>query len=168
MTPALLRRGDLRLVAPPEHETAAPRLDLGLGLGLALAVDRTEGRAGSFFEFALVHPCTQLATSADGVVPGGLAGTPFAVVVQTDLRGVAWVHGQALKRVGHLTEQTLATISGLVESGCQGSPEGIRVGVLLAGPCDRRWPFKVDEGTALDRLTSDCTRELLAATPGPR
>jgi hypothetical protein len=114
-----------------------------------------------FIEIALVHPYTELATSMDGVVPGALAGTPFDVVVQTDLRGVVWTPVQVSRLVGELSSATLEAVSTLVEIGQPGPMAGVRIGVPLAGPTDRRWSFKEAEGRALDLLTSDCAGEVI-------
>jgi hypothetical protein len=82
-------------------------------------------------------------------------------VIQTDLRGVVWTPVQASRLVGHLSDETLETISDLVETGHPESPSGIRIGTPLGGNHDRRWPFKASEGKALDLLTSDCSGEVI-------
>lgn len=146
-----IRRGDIRLIKPP-YELAGERR-----LGLVLSVDTTL----QFIEIALVHPYRELATATDGIVPGALAGTPYDLVVQTDLRGVVWTAVQVSQLAGQLDGETLETISDLVESGRPESTTGIRIGTPLGGPADRRWPFKAAEGQALDLLTSDCSGELL-------
>ena len=146
-----IRRGDLRLIAPPYDATGEARL------GLVLNVDTTL----QFIEVALVHPYPDLATSMDGVVPGALADTPFDVVVQTDLRGVVWTLVQVSRLVGQISAETLEAISDLVETGQPESIGGVRIGTPLAGPQDRRWSFKASEGQALDALTSDCSGEVI-------
>lgn len=150
-----VRRGDLRIIAPPGGTMQGSRV------GLVLSVDPTR----RFLEIALVHPYSELATAADGVVPGGLAGTPYDVVVQTDLRGVVWTPLQVSRLIGQLSDETLEVVSDLVESGRPESPAGIRIGTRLAGDQDRRWSFKVAEGEALDLLTSDCCSELIDGPP---
>lgn len=149
--PRTIRRGDLRLIAPPYDATGEARL------GLVLNVDTTL----QFIEVALVHPYPDLATSMDGVVPGALAGTPFDVVVQTDLRGVVWTPVQVSRLVGQVSAETVQAISDLVETGLPESIGGVRIGTPLAGPQDRRWSFKASEGQALDALTSDCSGEVI-------
>jgi hypothetical protein len=114
-----------------------------------------------FIEIALVHPYLELATSMDGVVPGVLAGTPYDIVVQTDLRGVVWTPVQVSQLVGKLSAESLEVISDLVETGQPGSTTGIRIGFPLAGANDRRWSFKAAEGEALDLLTYDCSGEVI-------
>lgn len=152
LTPSrAVRRGDLRLIVPPYDTTGESRL------GLVLNVDATL----QFVEIALVHPYPELATSMDGVVPGALACTPYAIVVQTDLRGVVWTPVQVSRLVGKLSDESLEAISGLVETGDPESPSGIRIGTRLGGNHDRRWTFKGAEGKALDLLTSDCSGEVI-------
>jgi hypothetical protein len=114
-----------------------------------------------FVEIALVHPYPELATSMDGIVPGALAGTPYDVVVQTDLRGVVWTAVQVSRLVGELSSETIEAISDLIEAGRTESTTGIRTGVRLAGSKDRRWGFKAAEGRALDLLTADCAGEVM-------
>ena len=146
-----IRRGDLRLIAPPFNATGEARLGIVLNLDTRL----------QFIEVALVHPYPELATSMDGVVPGALAGTPFDIVIQTDLRGVVWTPVQVSRLVGEVPLETLDAISHLVETG-QSEPRGsVRIGIPLAGPHDRRWSFKAAEGRALDLLTSDCAGEVI-------
>ncbi len=146
-----VQRGDLRLIKPPYDAAGESRL------GLVLNVDATL----QFIEIALVHPYPELATAVDGVVPGALAGTPYDVVIQTDLRGVVWTPVQVTRLVGRLSPETLEEISDRVETGVPGSTSGVRVGIPLSGSLDRRWSFKAAEGEALDLLTSDCTREVI-------
>lgn len=146
-----LRRGDIRLIVPPYDEAGETRL------GLVLNVDAKL----QFIEVALAHTYPELATSMDGVVSGALAGTPFDVVVQTDLRGVVWTPVQVSQLVGKLSSETLEAISDLVESRRPASTAGVRIGIPLSGPHDRRWSFKAAEGKALDLLTSDCTGEVI-------
>ena len=146
-----IRRGDLRLIAPTHDATGEARL------GLVLNVDTRL----QFTEVALVHPYPELATSMDGVVPGALAGTPFDVVVQTDLRGVVWTPVQVSRLVGQVSAETVQAISDLVETGLPESTSGVRIGTPLGGPHDRRWSFKATEGQALDALTSDCSGEVI-------
>jgi hypothetical protein len=142
-------RGELRLVVAAGGGPAAR-------LGLVLRTEATEG----VIEIALVHPYTELATGADAVVAGALAGTPYDLVVQSDLRGVVW-GWQATRRVGQVDVATLDAASELLVRGRPGSPGGIWTGTPLVGPHDRRWAFKVSEGLALDALTGACTAALL-------
>lgn len=144
-------RGDVRLIAPPYDGPGDSQL------GLVLNVDNKL----QFIEIALVHPYPELATSMDAVVPATLAGTPFDVVVETDLRGVVWTPVQVSRLVGRLSSETLEAISDLIETGEPESPTGIRIGTRLTGTHDRRWAFKAAEGAALDLLTADCTGEVI-------
>jgi hypothetical protein len=149
------RRGDLRVVSPP-HTAADSRLCLVLRVHAGLG----------FAEVALVHPYAELATSADAVVPGVLVGTPYTVVVQTDLRGVVWLSQIGRPPVGRIGCGTLETISDLLRDGWRES-SGVMIGTRLYGPHDRRWPFKESEGRALDLLTSGCAASHLQHLCGP-
>lgn len=150
-----IHRGDLRVVR-----------SAGRPGPVRLALVLTDDTGPGIVEIALAHPYVELATAADVVVPAAAAGTAYAVVVQSDLRGVVWA-GQTGPRVGRLSERLLATASDLVATGPCESREDVRIGIPLVGPHDRRWTFKVGEGRALDRLTSDCTATVLAG-PSPR
>ena len=102
-------------------------------------------------QVALIHTAPELATDYDAVVEPPLAGTPFTIVVQTDLRGC--VHrSQITQKVSHLTEPTMqavnaVTISGKIQHG------SIWSGPPLHGMSDGRWDFKAAEGRAFRRLT---------------
>ena len=147
----VVRRGDLRLIVSPHNSPAETRLALIVNVDTALR----------FAEIALVHPYTELATSTDGVVPGVLAGTPFDVVVQTDLRGIVWAPGQVSRLVGRMSADIIDTISDLTETVKPAAADGIRNGVPLTGPTDRRWAFKASEGAALDAFTADCVSAVI-------
>lgn len=148
--PLVGSRGVLCMAAPP----CGP--DGDVRLGLVLRVDPTAGVA----EIAIVHPYVDLATATDGIVPSTASGTPYDVVVQTDLRGMVWTR-QLSRPQGRIAEVTLAAVSDLVEHG-QAAAGDIRLGAPLSGQQDRRWAFKVAEGQALDLLTGACTATLLA------
>ena len=153
----VIRRGDLRVIAPPPGSAG----DARLCLVLAVHTTGPAGAAAPFVELALVHPHAELATSMDAVVPGTLCATPYDIVVQADLRGVVWATTQVGQHVGRITTDTFNEISGLLGTDTSTSPSGVRVGLPLGEHCDRRWEFKVDEGRALDALTSDCTSQLI-------
>lgn len=150
-------RGDLRFITPPYEAAGDTRL------ALVLNVDKTL----DFIEIALVHSSPELATSADGVVPGALAGTPYSVVIQTDLRGVVLTSVQASNLAGRLSEETMEEVSDLVETGRPESERGIRLGIPLRERHDRRWSFKASEGQALRALTGLATQRLTEPTNQP-
>jgi mRNA-degrading endonuclease toxin of MazEF toxin-antitoxin module len=138
------RRGELRLVAPTDSTS-----DAGHRLVLVLSTDDRSQLA----TVALVHTSTEFATSFDVIVPAARTGTPFSVVVQSDLRGA--VHQAQLGRsVGQLADETLDAANDRLTHGGPGEWDGVRTGVRIGGECDRRWAFKVTEGAALDGLTA--------------
>lgn len=144
------QRGDLRVARPAVRGMGECRLTLVLAAG----------QVPGAVEVALVHPYGELATSSDGVVPGRLAGTPYDVVVQSDLRGLVHV-AQLSGPAGRLEPATIGAVSEVVGDGDPEAPSGVRCGLPLVGPFDRRWAFKAEEGRALDWLTSAATAEVL-------
>ena len=148
-------RGDLRIVQPPCREGAAGTRRLCLVVG----VDSTS----EFADIVLVHSAPELATNLDGVIPSSTSGVPYATVVQTDLRGIAWTF-QIGSSVGHLDESTLEALSSIA----LGKPGTERAGgrevwsgSALTGESDRRWAFKTDEGSMFRILTRECTAALI-------
>ena len=148
-------RGDIRIVQPPCRESATGTRRLCLVVG----VDPT----GEFAEVVLLHSAPELATSVDGVVPSSTSGAPYDAVVQTDLRGVAWTF-QVDRLVGRLDESSLEALSSIA----LGNPASERArgneiwsGSALTGESDRRWAFKVDEGSVFRTLTRECTAVLI-------
>jgi hypothetical protein len=148
-------RGDVRVLQPPSRERwTDPRLCLVVG------ADPT----GEFADVVLIHSATELTTSIDGVVPSSVSGAPYALVVQTDLRGAVWTF-QLGRRVGHLDERALDALSSIALG--SHAPEGDRTdselwsGSPLTGESDRRWAFKADEGDVFHSLTGDCTAVLI-------
>lgn len=149
---AELRRFDVRVIKPPEGKIGGARLGLVLATHLS---DRP------YVEIALVHTYLDQSTSIDAVVPSEVTGCPYALVVETDLRGVVWAD-QVSKLTGEIGIMEFGAMVELLDG--DGHPEqsyGITVGTPLRGVSDQRWGFKVEEGDALDRLTSDCTHRLL-------
>ena len=150
-----ISRGDVRIVQPPIREGAAGTRRLCLVVG----VDPTS----EFAEVVLVHSAPELATSVDGVVPSSTSGAPYDAVVQTDLRGVAWIF-QVDRLVGRLDERSLEALSSIA----LGNPATERAqgneiwsGSALTGESDRRWAFKADEGSVFRTLTRECTAVLI-------
>jgi len=150
--------GDVMVAKPLSDESAGRRLVLVIG------VDTTSGSA----EVYLIHSAPELATSRDVVVEGSLVGTPYDVVVQTDLHGVVWSF-QLDRRIGHFDELAIANVrtlgSGTPDPELVPSREAVSQAIYcgseLVGVLDRRWSFKEAEGSALRRLTADCTEALI-------
>jgi len=162
------KRGDICLVTPPGKSWEGR-------LALILRVDERR----HFAEILLVHSSPELATDFDGVLDRSFDCAQYDVVLQSDLRGVVWID-QIVKRVGHVTPPVFIAlnniIGGISKENNFESDRGPRQksshtyqdvllsrGLPLAGPVDRRWGFKEDEGFALRLLTADCTETLLAS-----
>lgn len=161
------KRGDICLVTPPGK--------LWEGR-LALILDVDEERFCA--EILLVHSSPELATDFDGVIDRSFDCAQYDVVLQSDLRGMVWIN-QIVKRVGHITPPVFLALNNLFSvfsiGGGAAPPEPsvhkyqdvlLSRGVPLAGPVDRRWGFKEDEGIALRLLTADCTANLIAGLRG--
>jgi hypothetical protein len=126
-------RGDIHVVAPPAGQPGDPRLCVVLHVeGLAVTV-------------ALVHTAPEDACELDAVIDPARSGTPYPLVVQTDLRAVV-DRGQLRRRAGHLDVAVMTDIGALQPA------DGIRFGFGLCGIIDRRWDVKADEGRALRTL----------------
>jgi hypothetical protein len=147
-----VRRGDLRFVSSVDGPTAEVRLVL------VLSVETNRACA----EVILVHTATELACDVDGIVRSDQSSAPYAVVIETDLRGVVW-SWQIAKAVGHVSEHVLETLGDVTSRRDSSGPSGeyVEIGLRLAGAADSRWAFKKDEGEAFRRLTRDCTEALL-------
>jgi hypothetical protein len=108
----------------------------------------------------LIHPYLELATDADLIVKQSDSSLPYALVVQSDVRGVAWAV-QVGERIGSLTDDDLLDLADIVLGGESKRGSGAR-GHRLAGIVDPRWTFKVLEGEVLSEISGDCPEELLA------
>lgn len=156
--PTRVSEGDLRVIESLAHRPTDHRI------GLVLRIDS----AHDFAEVLLVHAAPELATDRDVILPSAVTSAPYDVVVQTDLRGTAWLL-QLGRRVGHVAEPTLAAVratatspdaDGLSPAAAAPIAE-LHTGIPLAGPLDGRWSFKESEGSALRALAADCTEALL-------
>lgn len=143
-----IARGNIRQIDATETGAGDRRLVL------VLRVDSEREAA----EIMLVHPYVELATHLDVIAPPSTA-TPYSVVIETDVRGVAWL-AQLGRFVGALTGETMDAI-GLIALGQSPSAPSVMRGQHLAGPLEPRWAFKVDEGRRLRELSADCTEHLL-------
>lgn len=102
---------------------------------------------------ALCHTVPELATPTDVVVPAGAGPVPYPLVIQTDLVGPVLPH-QLTRDLGPLPASWRALVS---DVSVDGNPDFIR----LAGPADRRWSHKAEQGEALSALTAPALRVLL-------
>jgi hypothetical protein len=146
----MLRRSDLRLVHPLDHETGDSRIVL------VLDVDR----ANDVVDVALVHADPELATDSDVIVPKAAAATRFPIVVQSDLRSAVW-RSQLGALVGRLATDQLEQVNDALDPEMAEEPSPFEIGLPLEGPFDGRWEFKSLEGAELRRLSADCGRALL-------
>lgn len=149
-----ISRGDLRIVHPTAEERSTDAR-----VCLVVGTDTTD----EFADVVLAHTASELATSVDGVVSRVLSGAPYDIVVQTDLRGAVWTL-QIGRCVGWVDEPVLEALSAIavaeaLDTGFTNT--GVQAGIPLAGPTDRRWSFKEDEGAALRQLTANCTDAVL-------
>jgi len=145
-----IQRGDLRFANGVAGSDAEPRLVLVLSVDSRL----------DFAEVLLVHTAVEMACDVDAIVPVAVSGAPYAVVVETDLRGAVWTL-QLSPEVGHLDETVITALAPGHEVSTAGPASGVSHGIRLAGPVDPRWGFKADEGAAFRSLTRDCTDALL-------
>ena len=145
-----IQRGDLRFANGLAGSVAAPRLVLVLSVDSRL----------DFAEVLLAHTAAEMACDVDAIVPIAGSGAPYAVVIETDLRGAVWTL-QLSPAVGHLDETVITALAPGGEDSTAGPSIGVSRGVRLAGPVDPRWGFKAGEGAAFRSLTGDCTDALL-------
>jgi hypothetical protein len=145
-----VRRGDLRFCRGIPGVAIEPRLVL------VLSVDSDH----DFADVLLLHTATEMACDVDVVVPRAVSGTPYDVVVQTDLRGVVWLL-QVGSAIGRLDDDVLSTLGTGTNEVVGDHRSTVYRGLRLAGPSDPRWDFKGSEGVELRGLTRDCTEALL-------
>jgi hypothetical protein len=105
----------------------------------------------------LLSPDVEFGSSADLVLSGEEIGRTYDLLAESDIFGYMWVV-QLDRRVGRVNAQVLEALSALREEDVVGRP--------VAGPpvldkSDPRWNFKLLELKRLQRLTTDCTRELI-------
>ncbi len=145
-------RGDLRVIRPFDGTATQARL------GLVLSVDS----ARDFAEVMLVHTASELACETDAIITSEMASPPYAVVIETDVRGVVWTW-QLGGIVGHLHEDVLVSLGPIAAQTLAENQAGVALvrGISLAGPADPRWSFKKAEGETLRLLGRDCTEALL-------
>ena len=147
LSPVLIERGDVRVVAPTDGYGDLRRI------ALVIATGEFDGVA----TVMLAHSCPELATSADAVISTAGSGTPYPVVVQTDLGGCVW-QSQVGRRVGRIDP---ASVQAAISHTNGDITKDVTTGPPLTGVADRRWAFKAAEGQAFRCLTADATAALL-------
>ena len=134
---SMVKAGDIRRLGGVTAETR---------LVLVLNVDAD----GERVQFTLTHPYVDFATDRDIVVPKSLTHLAFDLVVETDLRSVAWS-----AELGRAVAKVPLDIIDLCYSSHLDFPANLPVwiGMPLIGPLDARWDFKVAEGETIRSLS---------------
>ena len=110
----------------------------------------------NYAEVTLTHSYVEFVTCCDVVVEPKVAGTPYPVVVESDLRGVVWLN-QLGALVGRLDGGSLNAVNRVLR-GEDMNDAHVYSGAQLAGVVDPRWGFKKLEGEAFREIVVDCTR----------
>lgn len=105
----------------------------------------------------LLSPDVEFGSSADLVLSGTEIGRTYDLLAESDIFGYMWVV-QLDRRIGRVDAQVLEALSALREDDVVGRPVA---GPPVLGRFDPRWNFKLQELKRLQRLTTDCTRELI-------
>lgn len=105
----------------------------------------------------LLSPDVEFGSSADLVLSGEDIGRTYDLLAESDIFGYMWVV-QLDRRIGRVDAQILEALSALREEDVVGFPVA---GPPVLGSGDPRWNFKIQELKRLQRLTKDCTRELI-------
>lgn len=137
------------------------------GIYRAVAMDRDTPSAlvlVTYFDDAtqsvsvtLLSPDVEFGSSADLILHGDQIGRAYDLLVEADIFGYAWVV-QLDRRIGHVEEEVLDALVALREQEAVDRPVA---GPPIVGRDDPRWAFKLQELKRLQRLTADCTRELI-------
>ncbi|MFN3008427.1 hypothetical protein ACK12G_34665 [Mycolicibacterium wolinskyi] len=105
----------------------------------------------------LLSPDIEFGSSADLVLSGEEIGRTYDLLAESDIFGYMWVV-QLDRRIGRVDAQVLEELSALREEDAVDRPVA---GPPVLGRSDPRWNFKLQELKRLQRLTTDCTRELI-------
>lgn len=105
----------------------------------------------------LLTPDIEFGSSADLVLTGREINRPYDLLAESDVFGYVWVV-QLDRRVGRVGAKVLEALAAMREDESVDRP--------VAGPpiidrSDLRWAFKLEELKRLQKLTADCTRELI-------
>ncbi|WP_457160426.1 hypothetical protein [Mycobacteroides abscessus] len=105
----------------------------------------------------LLSPDVEFGSSTDLVLSGEEIGRTYDLLAVSDIFGYMWVV-QLDRRIARVDAQVLEALYALREEDDVNRP--------VAGPpvvdrSDPRWNFKLQELKRLQRLTTDCTRELI-------
>ncbi|TQR84413.1 hypothetical protein D8S82_22160 [Mycobacterium hodleri] len=105
----------------------------------------------------LLSPDVEFGSSADLVLFGDEIGRTYDLIGESDIFGYMWVV-QLERRIGRVDAQVLEALSALREEDVVDRPVA---GPPIVDRSDPRWNFKLHELKRLQRLTTDCTRELI-------
>jgi hypothetical protein len=105
----------------------------------------------------LLSPDVEFGSSTDLVLSGEEIGSPYDLIVESDVFGYVWVV-QLDRRIGRVDAQVLQALSALRDDDAVDRPVG---GPPVVDRSDPRWTFKLQELKRLQSLTADCTRELI-------
>ncbi|GAB3602516.1 hypothetical protein [Microbacterium aureliae] len=109
----------------------------------------------------LLSPDIEFGSSTDLLLSGNEIGRTYDLLAESDIFGYAWVV-QLDRRVGRVEPSLLTTLIALRAEEAIDRPVA---GPPVIGRGDPRWNFKLEELKRLQRLTADCTRELIDGEP---
>jgi len=104
-------------------------------------------------EILLAHPYEEFATATDLVVPSAASQLPFALVIQSTIRGVAFT--QQIGDLIGLLDPTIMENLACVMRNQEFTDTFCYRGLSLRGPMDSRWNFKIGQAKILNDLTSE-------------
>ena len=105
----------------------------------------------------LLSPDVEFGSSTDLVLSRDEIGRAYELLAESDIFGYAWVV-QIDRHIGRVGRHVLDALVALREEDAVDRPVA---GPPVAKRDDPRWGFKLQELKRLQRLTSDCTRELI-------
>lgn len=105
----------------------------------------------------LLSPDIEFGSSTDLALSGAEIGRTYDLLAESDIFGYAWVV-QLDRRVGRVEPSVLRALTALRNDEAIDRPVA---GPPVVGRNDPRWNFKLQELKRLQRLTADCTRELI-------
>lgn len=120
---------------------------------VVLDIDDNQG----IFKVALIHSCTDFASSRDCIIRKDESDLPFDIVVQTDL--ICYIDkNQAIKLLTNVVDLPFFRDIKIMNDH---KLPAERRGTPLQGEKDARWSFKLEELTRLQELCVDCVTRLM-------
>lgn len=105
----------------------------------------------------LLSPDIEFGSSTDLVLSGTEIGRSYDLLAESDIFGYAWVV-QLDRRLGHVDASVIHALAALRY---EESIDRLTAGPPVVEQTDPRWSFKLQELNRLQRLTSDCTRQMI-------